>query len=44
MRWKDSGETTTDEGHKLYYSGDERSHIGGVGFLVHKVTVHTVMG
>ena len=44
MRWKDSGETTTDEGHKLYYSGDERSHIRGVGFLVHKDTVNTVMG
>ena len=44
MRWKDSGETTTDEGHKLYYSGDERNHIHGVGFLVHKDTVDTVMG
>ena len=43
MRWKDSGETTS-EGHKLYYSGVERSHIHGVGFLVHKDTVNTVMG
>ena len=44
MRWKDSGETTTGEGHKLYYSGVERSHIHGVGFLVQKDTVNTVMG
>ena len=23
MRWKNFGETTTDEGHKVFYSGKE---------------------
>ena len=44
VRWKNSGETTTQDGHKLYFSGKEDRHENGVGFLVHKDTVNTVMG
>ena len=40
MRWKNFGETTTEEGHKVFFSGNEH----GVGFLVHKDIVNTVMG
>ena len=43
-RWRNSGETTTQDGHKLYFSGKEDRHENGVGFLVHKDTVNTVMG
>jgi hypothetical protein len=44
VRWKNFGETTTLEGHKLYFSGREDKHEHGVGFLVHKDSVNTVMG
>ena len=44
MRWKNSGETTTEEGHKVFFSGKEDTHEHGVGFLVHKDIVNTVMG
>ena len=44
MRWKNFGETTTDEGHKVFFSGKEDKHEHGVGFLVHKDVVNTVMG
>ena len=40
MRWKNFGETTTEEGHKVFFSGKE----DGIGFLVHKDIVNTVMG
>ena len=43
-RWKGMGERTTHEGHKLYFSGRDDRHEEGVGFLVHKNTVSTVMG
>ena len=36
MRWKNFGETTTEEGHKVFFSGKEDKHEHGVGFLVHK--------
>ena len=38
------GETTTGEGHKVFFSGKEVKHEHGVGFLVHKDIVNTVMG
>ena len=41
-RWKDHGETTTNDGHLFYYSGKDDKH--GVGFLIHKDTVNSVMG
>ena len=44
VRWRNFGETTTQDGHKLYFSGKEDRHENGVGFLVHKDTVNTVMG
>ena len=44
LRWKGFGETSTDIGHKLYFSGKEDKHQQGVGFLVHKDITDTVMG
>ena len=44
MRWKNFGETTTEEEHKVFFSGKEDKHEHGVGFLVHKDIVNTVMG
>ena len=44
MRWKNFGETTTEEGHKVLFSGKEDKHEHGVGFLVHKDIVNTDMG
>ena len=43
MRWKNFGKTTTDEGHKVFFSGKEDKHEQGIGFLVHKDIVNTVM-
>ena len=43
-RWKNSGEVQTDEGHKLYYSGEDDRHANGVGFLVHKSIQSAVLG
>ena len=34
VRWRNFGETTTQDGHKLYFSGKEDRHENGVGFLV----------
>ena len=44
VRWRNSGETTTQDGHKLYFSGKEDRPEKGVGFLVHKDAVNTVIG
>ena len=44
MRWKNFGKTTTEEGQKVSFSGKEDKHEHGVGFLVHKDIVKTVMG
>ena len=44
MRWKNFGEMSTDEGHKVYFSGEEGKHEYGVGFLVHKDLVGAVLG
>ena len=44
MRWKNFGETTTEEGHKVFLSGKEDKHEHSVGFLVHKNIVNTVVG
>ena len=43
MRWKNFGETT-EKGHKVFFSGKEDKHEHGIGFLVHKNIVNTVMG
>ena len=44
MRWKNFGEMSTDDGHKVYFSGEEGKHEYGVGFLVHKDVVGAVLG
>ena len=44
MRWKSFGETTTQEVHRVFFRGKEDKHEHGVGFLVHKDIVNTVMG
>ena len=44
MRWKNFGETTKEEGHRVFFSEKEDKHEHGVGFLVHKDIVNTVMG
>ena len=44
VRWKNFGETTTDDGHRLYFSGRSDKHQHGVGFLVNRNIVNTVMG
>ena len=46
VRWKKKnfGETSTPEGHKLFFSGREDRLEHGVGFLIHKDTVNAIMG
>ena len=44
MRWQNFGKTTIEEGDKVFFSGKEEKHEHGVGFLVHKDIVNTVMG
>ena len=44
MRWKTSGEIPTDGGHRVYFSGKEDKHEQGVGFLMHKGIVKSVIG
>ena len=41
---KNFGETTTDEGHKVFFGEKKDKHKHGVGFLVHKDIVNTVIG
>ena len=43
VRWKNFGETVTKEGHKLWYSGDESKHQHGVGILVNKNKIDSVI-
>ena len=44
MRWKNFGQITTEEGYEVFFSGKADEHELGVGFLVHKDIVNTVMG
>ena len=44
VRWKYIRETITDESHKIYYSGKENKHEHGVGFLIHKKIVGSLLG
>ena len=44
MRWKNFGETTTEEGHKVFFSGKEDKHKNGIGFLLHKDIMNTCQG
>ena len=36
MRWKGFGEMTTEDGHKIWFSGDQNKHQHGVAFIVRK--------
>ena len=38
------GEMSTDDGHKVYFSGEEDRHEYGVEFLMHKDVVDAVLG
>ena len=38
VRWPGVGDIFTDEGHKVWYIGEERKKEKGVAFLVHKNT------
>ena len=44
MRRKNFGEMSTDDGDKVYLSGEEDRHEYGVVFLVHKDVVDAVLG
>ena len=44
MGWKNLGDSTTEEGHMVFFSAIEDKHEHSVGFLVHKDIVNTVMG
>ena len=39
-----TGKMSTDDGHKIYFSGEEDKHEYGVGFLLHKDIVNAVLG
>ena len=42
MRWKNFGEKSSDDRHKVYFSGEEDRREYGTGFLVHKDMVSAV--
>ena len=44
MRWKNFGETTTEEGHKIFFSEKDDKHEHDAAFLVHKDIVNIVVG
>ena len=44
MRWMNFGETTAEEGHKVFFSGKEVKHKHGVGILVHKDIMNIAIG
>eukprot|EP00794_Sanderia_malayensis_P021057 gene21057-biopygen14625 len=43
MRWKDIGESFTDDGHKVWFCGNKNKNINGVGFMVNKNTKKAIM-
>ena len=42
--WKHFGETSTPEGHKLFFSDSEDRYEHGVRFLIHQDNVNAIMG
>ena len=44
MRWRNFGETITEEGRKVFFGGKEEKRKLGIGLLVHKDFVNIVMG
>ena len=43
MRWRKCGESISEDGHKVWWSGYETKRIGGVGFIVHNDYGNTVL-
>ena len=43
MRWTGAGEYTTEEGHKVWYCGQEKKKQHGVGFIVDKRTAKSIL-
>ena len=43
MRWSGFGETTSEDGHKIWYSGEETRHEYGVGFIVRKYIIGYIL-
>ncbi|XP_076438257.1 uncharacterized protein LOC143277357 [Babylonia areolata] len=43
VRWTSFGETTTDDGHKIWFSGEEKKHEYGVAFIVRKEIAGSVI-
>ena len=42
MRWTGFGETVTEDGHKIWYSGTDSRHEHGVGFIVRKEVIGSI--
>ena len=43
VRWTNFGEMRTDEGHKIWFSGDDTKHQHGVAFIVRKEILSSVI-
>ncbi|XP_037780246.1 uncharacterized protein LOC119576673 [Penaeus monodon] len=43
MRWEGTGEALSEDGHKLWFSGNNKKKINGVGFLVNKAIKNSVL-
>ena len=43
VRWLNFGEATTEEGHKIWYNGEQDKHELGVAIMVHKDTTNSVI-
>ena len=43
IKWTGTGEETTDNGHKFFYSGHEKLKRHGVGFLIRKQLVNSIL-
>jgi len=43
VRWTGCGEIVTEEGHQFWFSGEDKEHVNGVGFIVNKNYLSMVM-
>jgi len=43
MRWEGTGEALSEDGHKLWFSGNNKKKINGVGFLVNMAIKNSVL-
>ena len=44
MRWRKFSEMSTDDGHNVYFNGEEDMHEYETGFLVHENIANAVLG